>query len=150
MAHRFPEIVAYGSAFLFALEAEEACADIAAAAAVLAPDAAWHAKLEELVCAHRDRVQKLTVIRQEVNEMILEPIHSSDGSAYLGTLDQEEAGSWPVVVEQLIQAEEDTARYHEEFVATAEDVLAASARAFKKAAKQDRQAAEELRSMLAG
>src|SRR5450756_857185 len=76
MAHRFPEIVAYGSAFRCALEAEQACADFAAAAGVLAPDQAWRDKLEEVVCTHDDRVQKLTVTRQEVNEMILEPIHS--------------------------------------------------------------------------
>ena len=150
MAHRFPQIVAYGSAFRFALEAEEACADLAAAAAALAPDAAWQAKLEEIVGAHQERIEKLTIIRQEVNEMILEPIHSLDGLAFLGTLDAEPAQSWPAVLEQLIEAECDTARYHEEFVATASDVLAASARAFKRAARQDRAAAEELREMLAG
>jgi len=148
VARQFPEIVAYGSAFRFALEAEAACADLAAAAGVLAPDDAWRERLELLVCTHDDRVQKLTVIRQEVNEMILEPIHSLDGGLYLGTLDAEPATRWPEVVEQLIRAEEDTARYHEDFVATADDVLAASARAFKKAAKQDRQAAEELREAL--
>jgi hypothetical protein len=148
VAHQFPQIVAYGSAFRFALEAEGACADFAAAADVLAPDAAWHARLEELVCTHRDRVEKLTVLRQEVNEMILEPIHALDGADYLGALDAEPAGSWPAVAEQLIQAEEDTARYHEEFVSTAADVLAGSASAFKRAAKQDRQAAAELRKML--
>jgi hypothetical protein len=148
VAHHFPQIVAYGSAFRFALEAEEACADFAAAAAALAPDQAWQAKLEELVGAHRDRVEKLTTIRQEVNEMILEPIHSLDGGAYLGALDAEPAGSWAALLEQLIAAEEDTARYHEDFVATAADVLAASARAFKRAAKQDREAAGELLSMV--
>jgi hypothetical protein len=150
VAHRFPQIVAYGSAFRFALEAEEACADFAAAADALAPEAAWHAKLEELTCAHRDRVEKLTLIRQEVNEMILEPIHALDGGAYLGTLDAEPAASWPAVLRQLIAAEEDTARYHEDFVQTAADVLAASSRAFTRAAKQDRQAAAELLGMLAG
>jgi len=148
MAHQFPQIVAYGSAFRFALEAEAAAADFAAAADARAPDAAWHAKLEELTCAHRDRVEKLTLIRQEVNEMILEPIHTLDGSAYLGALDAEPAAGWPAVVEQLIRAEEDTARFHEAFVAQCEDVLAASARAFKRAAKQDREAAEQLRGML--
>ena len=148
MAHQFPEIAAYGSAFRFALEAEAACGDLAAAAAVLAPDDAWHARLEALVCTHGDRVQKLTVIRQEVNEMILEPIHGLDGSAYLGALDAEPAASWPAVLEQLIAAEEATARYHEDFVTECEDVLAASARAFTKAARQDRAVAEELREML--
>ena len=148
MAHEFPEIVAYGSAFRFALEAEQACADFAAAAGVVAPTQEWRDKLEEIVCTHDDRVQKLTIIRQEVNEMILEPIHTLDGSQYLGTLDAEPATSWPAAVEQLIQAEEDTARYHEEFVTQCEDILAASARAFKKTAKQDRVAAAELREML--
>jgi hypothetical protein len=147
VAHRFPEIVAYGSAFRFALEAEEACADFAAAADALAP-AAFHAKLEELTCAHSDRVEKLTMIRQEVNEMILEPISALHRSDYLGSLDEEPATSWPAILSQLIAAEEDTARYHEEFVAVAADVLAASARAFVRAARQDRQAADELRGML--
>ena len=44
---------------------------------------------------------------------------------------------------------EDTiADYHEAFVAHAGDVLAAQARAFKKAAEQARDAAMELRAML--
>jgi hypothetical protein len=148
VAHEFPEIVAYGSAFRFALEAEQACADFAAAAGVLASTDEWRDKLEEVVCTHDDRVRKLTVIRQEVNEMILEPIDTLDASEYLGTLDAEPATSWPQIVEQLIQGEEDTARYHEDFVTQCEDMLAASARAFKKSAKQDRAAAEELREML--
>jgi hypothetical protein len=148
VAREFPEIVAYGSAFRFALEAEQACADFAAAGGVLAPTKEWQDKLEEVLCTHDDRVQKLTIIRQEVNEMILEPIHTLDGSQFLGTLDAEPATSWPEIVEQLIQAEEDTARYHEEFVTQCEDILAASARAFKKSAKQDRAAAAELREML--
>ena len=148
MAHQFPEIVAYGSAFRFALEAEQACADFAAAAGVLAPDQAWRDKLEEVVCTHDDRVAKLTVIRQEVNEMILEPIHSLAVGDYLGTLDAEPATSWPQAALQLIAAEEDTARYHEDFVKQCEEILAASARAFKKSAKQDRAMAEELKCML--
>ena len=41
MAHEFPDITAYGSALRFALEAEQACADFAAAAGVVAPDQAW-------------------------------------------------------------------------------------------------------------
>jgi hypothetical protein len=148
VAPQFPEIVAYGSAFRFALSAEEACADIAAAARELAPLPYWHAMLEELVSDHRERVEKLTVIRQEVNEMILEPIHSLDGGEYVDALTVEPAG-WPEVVEQLIAAEETAAQYHEDFVMQCADVLAASARAFKKAAKQDVRAAEELRAMLA-
>lgn len=35
MAHDFPEITGYGSALRFALEAEQACADFAAAAGTL-------------------------------------------------------------------------------------------------------------------
>jgi hypothetical protein len=145
----FPEIVSYGSAFRFALSAEEACAEIAAAAAARAPDELWRAKLDELVGAHRDRVEKLTVVRQEVNEMILEPIHTLSGRDYLGALDRAPEEGWPALVEQLIEAEQDTARYHEDLVSQCEDVLAASARAFRKAAKQDRMGAAELREMLA-
>ena len=148
MAHEFPDIVAYGSAFRVALEAEEACADFAAAAGALAPDQTWRDKLAQVAEAHRERVAKLTVIRQEVNEMILEPITTLHTSAYLGTLDAEPATSWPVAVEQLTQAQEDTARYHDDFVAQCGEMLAASARAFKRSAKQDRAAAAELREML--
>ncbi len=148
MARLFPEIVAYGSAFRFALEAEGACGDIAAAADAQAPDDAWRAKLEELTRGHRERVEKLRVIRQEVNEMILEPIHSLSGTDYLGALDSDPAPTWPAVVTQLIAAERDAARYHDDFVAQCEDVLAASSRAFKKAAKQDRAAADQLGEML--
>jgi hypothetical protein len=149
VARIFPEIVAYGSAVRFALEAEEACADLAAAGGLLAPDDTWRDKLETLLCTHDDRVAKLTLIRQEVNEMILEPIHSLDRGAYLGTLDAEPATSWPEIALQLAAAEDDTARYHEDFVRSCEEILAASARAFKKAATQDRAAAAELREMLA-
>ena len=148
MAHQFPEIVAYGSAFRVALEAEQACADFAAAAGVLAPDQAWRDKLEEVVCTHDDRVQKLTVARQAVSEGVLESIDSLDIKTYLGTLDAEPATSWPAAVEQLVQAEEDTARYHEDFVAQCGQSLAGKARSFEKSAQQDRSYAAELRSML--
>jgi len=148
VAHQFPEIVAYGSAFRFALEAEQACADFAAAAGVLAPDQVWRDKLEEVVCTHDDRVAKLIVIRQAVNEMILEPIYSLVVGDYLGTLDAEPATSWPEVALQLIAAEEDTARYHEDFVKQCGEILAHSARAFKKSAMQDRAVAEELKRLL--
>ena len=80
--------------------------------------------------------------------MILEPIHSLDSAAYLGALDEDPAPTWPAVVEQLIAAEQAAARYHDDFVTQCDDVLAASARAFKKAAKRDRAAAEELQKML--
>ena len=148
MARVFPEIVAYGSAFRFAIEAEAACADLATAAAQEAPDDAWRAKLAEVASSHRERVQKLTVIRQEVNEMILEPIHSLKGGDYLGAVDKDPAKGWPGVVLQLISAERGCARYHEDFVTKCGDVLAASARAFDKAARQDRTTANELSELL--
>jgi hypothetical protein len=148
VAHRFPEIVAYGSAFRFALEAEQACADFAAAAGVLAPDQTWRDKLEEVVCTHDDRVQKLSEARQEVSDRVLEPIRSLDAKNYLGTLDAEPATSWPAAAEQLIQAEEDTARCHEDFLTQCEDTLAGKARAFEKSAKQDRAYAAQLRELL--
>ena len=59
MAREYPEIVNFGSAFRFALEAEVGCADLAAAAMVLVPDDEWRDRLEMLVCTHDDRVQKL-------------------------------------------------------------------------------------------
>jgi hypothetical protein len=149
VAHQFPEIVAYGSAFRFALEAEQTCADFAAAAGVLAPDQAWRDKLEEVVCTHDDRVQKLTVTRQQVSEGVLEPVDALHAKDYLGTLDAEPATSWPAAVEQLIRAEEDTARYHEDFVAQCEGILGGSARAFQKSARQNRAYAAKLRDMLA-
>ena len=148
MAHQFPEIVAYGSAFRFALEAEQACADFAAAAGVLAPTDEWRDKLEEVSCTHDDRVQKLTVARQEVSAGVLEPIHALRVKDYLGTLDGEPATTWPAAVEQLIQAEQDTARYHEDFLTQCEKTLAGKARAFEKSAQQDRAYAAELREML--
>jgi len=146
----FPAIATFGTAFRFALEAEAAAAELAAAAEAHAPTQAWRTKLEELVCTHQDREAKLTVIRQEVNEMILEPLSGIDGSAFLAALGAEPAGRWPAAAEQVIRAEEEAAAFHEEFVAKAEDVLAASARAFKRAAKQEREAAAQLREMLAG
>jgi hypothetical protein len=150
VARLFPEIVDYGSAFRFALEAEGACGDIAAAADAQAPDAAWRAKLEELTASHRDCVEKLTVIRQEVDEMTREPIHALDGAAYLGALDSDPSPTWPAVVEQLIAAQRDAARFHDDFVAQCKDVPAASSRAFRKAAKQNRAAADQLSEMLEG
>ena len=148
MARDFPEITNFGTAFRFALEAEGAAADIAAAAQGLAPDETWRARFEELVCTHEDRVSKFRTIRQEVNEMTLEPISDFDGRRYLATLTAEPAKSWPAAAEQVVAAEQDVAAFHEDFVAHAEDVLAASTRAFKRAAKQERQKAEELRGML--
>ena len=148
MAHPFPEIATYGAALSFALEAEQACADLAAAAGVLAPDQAWRDKLEEIVCTHDDRVAKLTSVRQEAGTVIGEPVRALDRSAFLGTLDAEPVTGWPAVVEQLATAEEDAARYHEAFVAACGEVLAARSQAFAKTASQDRAAAAELRRLL--
>ncbi len=148
MARDFPEIVNFGSAFRFALEAEQAGADFAAEAGVVAPDQEWRDRLEVLVCTHDDRVQKLMTLRQEVNEMTLEPLHELDASPYLDVLKAEPAVTWPEAAEQLAVVEEAIAGYHEAFVAHAEDVLAAQARAFTKASRQERAMAEELRAAL--
>jgi hypothetical protein len=150
VAREFPPIANFGSAFRFALEAELAAAELAAAAESQAPDEAWRTRFEELVCTHQDREAKLTVIRQEVNEMILEPLAGIDGAAFTSVLAAEPAQGWPAAAEQVIAAEEEAAAFHEEFVAKAEDVLAASARAFKRAAKQEREVAAQLRQMLHG
>lgn len=149
MARQFPEIVNFGSAFRFALEAEQAGADFAAEAGIAAPDQEWRDRLEVLVCAHDDRMGKLMSLRQEVNEMTLEPLDGLDASPYLAVLQAEPATGWPGAGEQLAAVEEAIAGYHEAFVAHAEDVLAAQARAFRKAAKQERAMAEELRDLLA-
>ncbi len=109
MAHQFPDITTYGAALRFALEAEQACADLAAAAGVLAPDQAWRDKLEEIVCTHDDRVAKLTATRQETEASAGAPV-SIDAGAYLGTLDAEPEIHWPGAVEQLARAEEDAGR----------------------------------------
>jgi hypothetical protein len=144
VARQFPQIASYAGAFRFALEAEQACADLAAAAEVLAPDADWQAKLEELVCTHDDRVEKLTGKRKGHDE----PVRSLDGRTYLGTLDGEPATSWPEVVRQLSKAEEDAARYHEDFAEQCASLLGDAARVFRKTAEQNRAAAAELRGML--
>jgi hypothetical protein len=146
MARQFPQIVAFTSAFTFALEAERACGDLAAAAGVLAPDDAWQAKLEELVCTHDDRVEKLTDRRRNVDQ----PVRSLDGRNYLSTLGSEPVTSWPAAVEQLIVAEEDAARYHDDFARECEEALGDNARIFRKSAQQGRAAAAELRAMLDG
>ena len=148
MAREFPTIVNFGSAFRFALEAEQAGADFAAAAGVLAPDDVWRDKLEELVCAHDDRVQKLMALRWQINEMTLEPLHGVDGTPFTAVLGAEPATSWPEAAAQLADVEDGIAGYHEAFVAQAQGVLAAQARSFSKAATQARDAASQLRAML--
>jgi hypothetical protein len=148
VAHEFPEIATYGAALRFALEAEQACADFAAAAGVVAPTQEWQDKLEEIVCTHDDRVQKLMSSHQDASDLAARAVGPLNGSAYLGTLDAEPVTSWPAAAEQLIRAEEDTARYHEDFLTQCEKLLAGKVRAFEKSAQQDRAAAAELRKML--
>ena len=148
MAHRFPDITSYGSALRFALEAEQACADLAAAAGVLAPDQIWRDKLEEVVCTHDDRVQKLGVLPIVAGPAAQEPVDALEGPAYLGTLDAEPVTTWPGAAEQLIRAEEDAARYHDAFAAECRAMLGDRARSFEKSAKQDRDYAAELRKLL--
>ena len=148
MAHEFPEITSYGSALRFALEAEQACADFAAAAGVLAPTQEWQDKLEEIVCTHDDRVQKLMAQHQGAGGLAAEPVGSLQGAAYLGTLDAEPASSWPAAAEQLARAEEDAARYQEEFATQYADGLEQKAPLFAKSALQDRAAAAEIKEML--
>ena len=144
MAHQFPDIATYGSALRFALVAEQACADFAAAAGVLAPDQTWRDKLEEIVCTHDDRVQKLTALSDEMGTRANDPV-GLDRGTYLGTLDAEPVTGWPAAAEQLAQAEEAAAEYHEAFVAQCDSLPEAGARAFEKSAKQDRDAAQQLR-----
>jgi hypothetical protein len=148
VAREFPEITGFGSALRFALEAEQACADHAAAAGVLAPTQQWQDKFEEIVCTHDDRVQKLAAKQSLLGDRASVTAGALKGAPYLGTLDAEPAASWPQVAEQLAQAEEDAARYHEEFAMQCADELGLDARLFGKTAQQDRAAAAELRGLL--
>ncbi len=108
MARQFAGIVVYGSAFRFALETEGGGRHRRRRAQTSA--GAWRGKLESFACARRERVDKLTVIRQEVDERIPKPIHCLDRGDYLGALDRDPAATWPSVVEQLIATERDAAR----------------------------------------
>ena len=72
----------------------------------------------------------------------IDPVRSLDARHYLGTLDAEPATTWPAAAEQLARAEEDAARYHEDFVAQCERRSPeAGARAFD----EERQAGPRLR-----
>jgi hypothetical protein len=146
VAHKFPDITTYGAALRFALEAEQACADLAAAAGVLAPDQPWRDRLEEIVCTHDDRVAKLASTREETGsggEGV-----SLDATVYLGVLDAEPDIHWPGVVEQLARAEDDAARFHDDFATQCAALLGERARLFQKSATQDRAAGTQLRGML--
>ena len=148
MAHDFPKITAYGPALRFALEAEQACADFAAAAGVIAPTQEWQDKLEEIVCTHDDRVQKLMLQQGQLGDRETASAGSLSGAPYLGVLDAEPEAHWPGAVEQLIQAEEDAARYLEEFAMQCADTLELQVRLLGKSAQQDRAYAAELRELL--
>ena len=148
MAREFPSIVDFASAFGFALEAERAGADTAAAAEVIAPDAVWQAKLEALVCAHDDRVEKLTRVRPQADGMTLEALHGLDGTGFAAVLGGEPATTWPAAAEQLAAVEDTIAAYHETFVAHAADALGAQTGSFEKSAQQARAAAAQVRALL--
>lgn len=145
MARDFPRTVTYAEAFDFALEAERACADMAAAAGVIAPDDDWREKLEELVCGHDDRVDKLERRRESGLPGERQAI---DGSRYLTTLAAEPATAWPEAIHQLADAEDDAGRYHADFAAAYRDQLAGNARLFERAGAQAQTVAAELRAML--
>jgi hypothetical protein len=142
------DAVALVIAFRLATRAEKEAGDVAASAKDLSPSRIWRSKLERMARAHHDCVETLTAIPQRVAEMILQPSSSPDGGACLGALDSDPLMTWPSVIEQLIVAEQDAARCHDDVSVQYRDVLAASAHAFERAAKKDRAAAAELRSML--
>lgn len=144
MAREFPETLNYVAAYNFALEVERACADMAAAAGVLAPSDEWQTTFEELVCAHDDRVTKLAAKQGSGPASAMQ----LDGRNYLSTISAEPETSWPEAAEQLALAEEDAARYHEDFARVYAEALGDSARLFVKAAQQARAAADTLRAML--
>lgn len=144
MARQFPEIISYTSAFSFALEAERACADFASSADVAAPDDTWRAKLEEIVCAHDDRVEKLAAKRQPTDA----PVRTLRAQEYLTALGSNPAATWPEVARQLIAAELETARYEEDFCRECAAALGDSARLFTKSAQQARACAAELQALL--
>jgi len=144
VARELPKIKDLGAAFRFALEAEQACADLAAEADVLSPDGTWHDKLEEVVCTHDDRVQKLS---KSPVVTAGGPAGALDGDRY-AALTVDPAPSWPAVVEQLIAAQEAAAQYLDDFAAQCGDALGSSAALLKKSAQQDRASAAELRGLL--
>lgn len=109
MARQFAGIVVYGSACRLALETEEGGRHRLRRRC---PDARRRLAQQGRLArrARRERVDKLAVIRQEVDERILEPIHCLDRGACLGALDQDPATTWPDVVERLIATARDAAR----------------------------------------
>jgi hypothetical protein len=153
VAREFPTIVDLRSALSFTLEAETAGADFAAAAGVIAPDETWREKLEELTCAHDDRMQKLRALTESpgVASADVDPAHwhGFSAGAHARVLGAEPATSWPAAAEQMAAVEDSIAACHEAFAAHAADALGDKARFFAKAGEQARAAAHELRAMLA-
>ena len=148
MARDFPVIQDLESAYRFALEAELAGADFAAAAEVIAPDEAWREKLEELTCAHDDRLQKLRARESQVAGAASVESQGLPGAACAGVLGAEPATSWPAASEQMAAVEEAIAAYHEAFAEHAGEALGDVARLFAKSAEQARAAAAGLRDLL--
>ena len=149
MARDFPSITDLGSAVRFALEAELAGADFAAAAQIIAPDDVWREKLDELTCGHDDRLQKLRRAAEQVGDGTAPGLNELDGSAYAGSLGAEPAPAWPAAGEQMAAVEDAIAAYHEALVGTAAEALGDKAHLFAKAAEQARAAAADLRTRLA-
>jgi hypothetical protein len=147
VARDFPVILDFDSAYRFALEAELAGADFAAAAEVIAPDETWREKLEELTCSHDDRLQKLRA-RAATPAGAPAAWQDLDGAVPARVLGAEPATGWPAAAEQMAAVEDAIAAYHEAFAARAGDALGGDARLFVKSAEQARAAAAELRSML--
>ena len=148
MARDFPPITDLGSALRFAFEAELAGADFAAAAEIIAPDEAWREKLEELTCAHDDRLQKLRKASGQISDAPAPGLRDLDGAAFARTLRAEPATRWPAAAEQMAAVEDGIAAYHEALVAGAGSALGDKVRLFAKSAEQARAASRELRAML--
>jgi hypothetical protein len=148
VARQFPTIVDAASAFRFALEAELAGADFAAAAEVIAPNEEWRAKLEELTCAHDDRLQKLRAREAAIGAASSDGWRDLDGAELARALAAEPATGWPAAAEQMAAVEDAVAACHEAFAARAGGELGDAAKLFAKAGEQARAAADELRLML--
>jgi rubrerythrin len=148
VARDFPSITDLSSALRFALEAELAGADFAAAAEVIAPDEPWREKLEELTCAHDDRLQKLRKAAEQLDGAPASGLSGFDATALARDLGAEPATGWPAAAEQLASVEDAIAAYHEALVGTAAEALGDKAHLFTKSAEQARAAAQELRSRL--
>jgi hypothetical protein len=152
VAREFPTIVDVQSALRFTLEAETAGADLAAAAGVIAPDETWREKLEELTCAHDDRMQKLRALSASLGEVSADSDpgrwHGFYAGAHARVLEAEPATTWPAAAKQMVAVEESIAACHEAFATHAGDALGDRARLFAKAGEQAREAARQLRAML--